>query len=141
MPFKISVVFLPTLNPLLSSLCCKFVTHSLLKKTCARCCVSQRGKEKNDGFRLGVQDFPFWGRSRIARSLGFRVSDTKRHIVPSSCRSTILSDSRCYGYVLSHPRAIFISHIHVKSVTRVLRSKSSMKKSFVDHLYLAIIEK
>lgn len=51
----------------------------------------------------------------------FQLSDAKRRIVHLRVAivvaRTILSDSRCYGYVLSLPRAIFISHIHEKSVT------------------------
>lgn len=106
----------------------------LREKTCARCCVSQKGKGKMTVFVLGVQDFPFWGRSRIARSLGFRVSAFRYETtycallrVALVVARTILSVSRCYGYVLSLPRAISISHIHKKSVTEFceeLREKS-----------------
>lgn len=90
---------------------------------CAMLRVPKRERE-NDGFRRGVQDFPFWGRSKIARSLGFRVSAfgceatyCARLRVAVVVARTTLSDSRCYGYVLSLPRSISISHIHEKSVT------------------------
>ena len=127
MPFKISrsssPIFLPTLNPLLPSLCCKFVIHSCSKRHVHDAACPKEGKRKNDGFRFGVQDFPFWGRSGIAGSFGFRISTfgyeatyCARLRVAAVVARTILSDSRCYGYVLSLLKAIFISHIHEKSV-------------------------
>lgn len=110
--------------------------------------VPKRERE-NDGFRLGVQDFPFWARSRIARSLGFRVSTfgceattyCARLRVAVVVARTTLSDSRCYGYVLSLPRAIFISYTHEKSVTELCEVKASRKKLFADYLYSAIIKR
>lgn len=104
--------------------------------------VLKREKE-NDSF-LGVQDFPFWGRSRIARSLGFRVSDTKRHIVLSSC--VVVASHDIIRLTLLWIRSFtsesdFYITYSCEICYRVLRSKSSMKKSFADYLYLAIIEK
>lgn len=80
------------------------------KTWCAVLRVLKRERE-NDGFRLGVQDFPFSGDAAGSRGrpvFEFQLSDAERRIVYAFefavvVARTILSDSRCYGYVLSLP--------------------------------------
>lgn len=73
-PLAPPIFFPAALNPPPGSLCCKFARLSPIGETCARRRVpTEEDGVENGGFRLDVQDFPFWGRSRIARSRGFRV--------------------------------------------------------------------
>lgn len=85
----------------------------------------KEGKGKMTVFVVVYRIFLFGdaARSRGRSVFEFQLSDAKRRIVHTFelpydvVARTTLSDSRCYGYVLSLPRAIFISHIHEKSVT------------------------
>lgn len=131
MPFKISVVLPSSYFKSSASFIVLQIRDPLpLKKTCARCCVSQRGKGKMTVFvlvyRISLFGSAVGSRGRFS-SFNFRMRSDDVLCAPASCRRSCSHDiiRLTLLWIRSFTSESYFHIVYSRKICyRVLRSKS-----------------